>query len=79
MNTNLTDLFNLKNLLNINNDQIDQSSNAQSISKKKQAAKAAPTKADVTPVPRAKVPILQLYVKTYTYYYTNLDSFSHMV
>lgn len=64
MNTNLTDLFNLKNLLNINNDQIDQSSNAQSISKKKQAAKAAPTKADVTPVPRAKVPILQLYVKT---------------
>lgn len=64
MNTNLTDLFNLKNLLNTNSDQIDQSSNAQSISKKKQAAKAAPTKADVTPVPRAKVPILQLYVKT---------------
>ena len=64
MNTNLTDLFNLKNLLNTNSDQIDQSSNAQSISKKKQAAKAAPTKADVTPVPRARVPILQLYVKT---------------
>ena len=64
MNTNLTDLFNLKNLLNINNDQIDQSSNAQSISKKKQAANAAPTKADVTPVTRARVPILQLYVKT---------------
>ena len=64
MNTNLTDLFNLKNLLNTNNDQIDQSSNAQSISKKKQAANAAPTKADVTPVTRARVPILQLYVKT---------------
>ena len=64
MNTNLTDLFNLKNLLNTNNDQIDQSSKAQSISKKKRAANAAPTKADVTPVPRARVPILQLYVKT---------------
>lgn len=63
MNTNLTDLFNLKNLLNTNNDQIDQSSKTQSISKKKQAAKAVPTKADVTPLSRATVPILQLYVK----------------
>ena len=63
MNTNLTDLFNLKNTLNTNSDQIDQSSKAQSISKKKQAAKAIPTKADVTPVSRARVPILQLYVK----------------